>query len=218
MSWMKSCMGLASVLFLGALLGTMAWADDEGPRDKDAPRDDRPRLERPGDEPRHPDEEWERERRHPDRAEERPERRPRRERPEREIHEGRMMGFPGMPGMGPMREGRGMGGGMMMPEQDEQMARLNRADMELEHHSRNLAMRYREASEEEEREEIREQLEKAVNEHFEVRQERRAIELERLEREINRLREVIERRNEARDRILGRRMNELLGVEDELRF
>jgi hypothetical protein len=149
-----------------------------------------------------------------------------------------MMGGPGMPGMAaPGMEGPdprvgmpgmgmgapGMGGGMpgmgpgMMQRDDPEMFELHVKDRTLEQQTLQLAEQYRRAPAEE-RAEIAKQLDKVVNQHFEVRQERRLLELKRMETEIDRLRKTIERRKEARDTIIKKRMAELTGERNELEF
>ena len=78
-------------------------------------------------------------------------------------------------------------------------------------------MQYRRASGDE-RTKIKQQLEETVNKHFDVRQQRRTLELKRMEGELQRLREVIDRREKARKEIVEKRVTELLGTERELEF
>ena len=65
---------------------------------------------------------------------------------------------------------------------------------------------------------LKEQLGELVNKHFEVRQQRRQLELKRLEEELERLRDAIESRNEARDELVRQRVVEILGEEAGLEF
>jgi hypothetical protein len=103
-----------------------------------------------------------------------------------------------------------------MRQVDPEMAELVEQDQELERETYQLADLIRRASAEK-RKEIRASLEAVINEHFEVRQNRRKLELERLEAELTRLRESIETRTKARQEIVDRRVAEVLG-EDELEF
>ena len=126
----------------------------------------------------------------------------------------------GMEGMGP----GGRGGPPRWPhhdwddmqKNDPQMHDLLKADQDLEREAREMAIQYRRAPKPQ-REQIKERIGKLVNKHFEVRQERRELELKRLEEELDRLRGAIERRNEARDQLVGQRLSQLLG-EDKLDF
>lgn len=100
---------------------------------------------------------------------------------------------------------------------DPEMFRLLRADEELEEQTHRLAMQYRRAPEAE-KEQIRKELTALVTKHFEVRQQRRLLEVRRLEDELRRLRETIERRQAHREEIIQNRLRELLGPDDVLRF
>ena len=102
-------------------------------------------------------------------------------------------------------------------ESDPEMFEFFKRDNELNHECRALSMRFRRATGSQ-REEIKEKITTAVNKHFEVRQERRTHELQRLEKELDRLRSSIERRNEIRESIVGKRISQLLGEQDELEF
>ncbi len=152
----------------------------------------------------------------------------------------------GMPG-GMGRMGRGMGGPGMgmrfdpMQKSDPEMYKLHAKDRELERKTMELSKQFRSAPAEKPGSEpltikldsnvepgqltmntvkghIKEQLEKVVGQHFEVRQERRQLELKRMEKELNRLKLAIERRQEARDDIIKRRIMRLTGEEDPLEF
>jgi hypothetical protein len=127
-----------------------------------------------------------------------------------------------MPGMGPGMGGMpgGMGGGFGwgdMEKKDPEMFKLLKADMDLERQTRELAMQYRQTSSDG-RAKIKEKVKELVAKHFDVRQQRRALELKRLEAELQRLRETMERRLKARDKLVTDRVSDLLGREDEASF
>jgi hypothetical protein len=61
-------------------------------------------------------------------------------------------------------------------------------------------------------------VEKVVNRHFEVRQERRLLELKRLKEELQRFQEAVDRRTKARKELVEKRMSELLGSEERAKF
>jgi len=103
-----------------------------------------------------------------------------------------------------------------MKKADPEVYKLFVKDHALERKTRELGLQYRRAPEDQ-REDIRKQLVEAVDEHFEVRQQRRSLELKRLEAELQRLRAAIERRSKAKKDISARRIAELLG-EDDLNF
>ncbi len=135
-----------------------------------------------------------------------------------------MAGMPGMPGMPGMR-GPGMPGGMpgrqhdadAMRRNDPEMFRFVQEDNELDRRTHELGMQFRQAPSEQ-RERIQQEVRELVTKQFEVRQQRRTLELKRLEGELKRLHEAIERRAKAREQLIERRVLELLGREDELGF
>jgi hypothetical protein len=100
---------------------------------------------------------------------------------------------------------------------DPQEHQMNQEEYELARKTTELTMRYRHAPAEQ-REQVKKELTDSVNRHFEVRQQRRELQLKRLEEELQRLRESIQARNEAREQIVNRRIAELLGDKDDLSF
>jgi hypothetical protein len=97
------------------------------------------------------------------------------------------------------------------------MYKLLKEDQDLEHQTRELVMQYRRAPSDQ-RDKLKAQITELVNKHFDVRQQHRSLQLKRLEGELQRLREVIDRRSKARKEIVEKRLSELIGHEDELRF
>jgi hypothetical protein len=104
-----------------------------------------------------------------------------------------------------------------LQKNDPELWKLLRADLDLEERTRQLALQYRQAPEEQ-REAIRKEMEKLVGEHFDVRQQRRVLELNRLQEELKRLQQSIDDRNKAREQIVNKRVQELLGIDEGLRF
>jgi hypothetical protein len=122
------------------------------------------------------------------------------------------------PGPGGMPGGFGGGFGWgNLEKNDPEMFKLMKADMDLERQTRELAMQYRQAPSDQ-RAKLKEKVKDIVAKHFDVRQERRALELKRLEAELQRLRETMERRLKARDKLVSQRVSDLLGREDEASF
>jgi hypothetical protein len=97
------------------------------------------------------------------------------------------------------------------------MFALLRQDSEAERQEHELAIQYRQAPKDQQAK-IKQQVEELVNKHFDLRQQRRALELKRLEGELQRLRESAERRTKARAEIVAKRVAELLGRDDDLSF
>lgn len=139
--------------------------------------------------------------------------------------EGNFEGGPRGPGGGPpggrpphRRGPGGMGMGLQhLEQQDPEMYQLLKEDRDLERETRDLAHRFRRAPTDE-RDALREDIAELVNKHFDVRQQRRTLELERLRKELERLEGSMSRRSEAREAIVHRRIAELVGDEDELDF
>jgi septum formation topological specificity factor MinE len=77
-----------------------------------------------------------------------------------------------------------------------------------------LVERNRHAREPEEQEELKRALAEVVEKHFQVRQERRELELRHLEQQLDRLREAIKKRAESRELIIRQRISQLLGDND----
>lgn len=121
----------------------------------------------------------------------------------------------------------GPAGQPVPPAPDEfapRVQELHRRHDELEMRSRELGERCRRAridqAPPEERERLRAELERTVNEQFDVRTELRHIDLQRIERELQRLHERVEslrreleRRQRERGAIIERRIDQLLGEE-----
>ena len=126
---------------------------------------------------------------------------------------------PGMMGPG-MGRGRGrMGGFDPMQRSDPEMYKLVAKDRELERESMELSERFRRGrASEKPPAELKEMVESVVAQHFEVRQQRRQLELTRLEKELDRLNAAIKRRQEARDDIIKRRVMQLTWEKDHLDF
>jgi hypothetical protein len=104
-------------------------------------------------------------------------------------------------------------------QEDAEMDQLNGQDDELEQQTSDAAERFKNADNPAEKAGIRENLVRLVNEHFDVRQKRRELEIQRLEEELKNLREAIEKRSAARDKIVERRLEELIGEDgDDLSF
>jgi hypothetical protein len=100
---------------------------------------------------------------------------------------------------------------------DPEMFKLLEQDRKLGRQSQELAVQHQKASAQE-RGKIKERLEKLLNEHFDVRQQRRALELKRLDEELKRLHKAMDARAKARKTVIAKRLAELLGQEDEPHF
>ncbi len=100
------------------------------------------------------------------------------------------------------------------PERYEKVARIKA----LERESRQLAGKYREINDPEEKETIKADLKDLLSKLFDLRQEEREVEMKRLERKLERLQEDIVRRRENKELIVNRRLKEMTGEADYLRW
>jgi hypothetical protein len=98
------------------------------------------------------------------------------------------------------------------------MEKLDTAEARLEARSQDITAHYRATTSESDRDALRGDLEDIVLQQFEVRQQRRQLELERLERQLKRLRESIEKRTSSRDSLIKQRVEQLVGEESDLGF
>ncbi len=107
-------------------------------------------------------------------------------------------------------DGRGPGMEERLKQSDPELYEVMKKDHELENHAFDLARKYRDASKDDQ-EKIKKEIEDTVNQHFDVRQQRRKMQLDRAEKELDRLRKEISRRNDERATIVKNRIDELLG-------
>ncbi len=98
------------------------------------------------------------------------------------------------------------------------MQKLNTEEAHLEVQARNISAHYRATTVETERDKLRGDLEDVVLQQFEVRQQRRQLELERLEHQLKRLREAIDKRTSSRDALIKQRIEQLVGEESDVGF
>ncbi|MDI6732647.1 MAG: hypothetical protein QME16_01775 [Planctomycetota bacterium] len=98
------------------------------------------------------------------------------------------------------------------PERYEQV--LKERTMEKE--AKELAIRYRESGDKEEREKVKKEIRKQLEGLFDKREAQRETEIKRLEDELAKLKEKMKVRKANRDKIIERRQKELLGEEDDL--
>jgi signal transduction protein with GAF and PtsI domain len=100
-------------------------------------------------------------------------------------------------------------------DHDPEMFRLTQREQELDRQSRDLSDQLRRGRgiDADQKEQIRKQLTEAVNQHFNVRQERRELELKRLEEQIERLRSTVKSFKDKRDASVQRRIAQLLDEE-----
>ena len=112
-------------------------------------------------------------------------------------------------GRGPTAGARGPDDGDI-ERTDPEMAALQKKDREFDRRSRDLVARYRNAPEAE-KAKLKQQIMETVNKHFDIRQQRRKLQLDRMQKELERLRTEIEHRDSQRAAIVKQRIQELFG-------
>lgn len=99
-------------------------------------------------------------------------------------------------------------------ESDPEMFALSTKEIRYRRETRNLAKRYRSA-EGQEVNKIYKQVENMVGEHFDVRQQMKELRLKRAEKELERLRKIVVDRSEARERLIKKQCDLLVGEHDD---
>lgn len=101
-----------------------------------------------------------------------------------------------------------------LKESDPEMYPFVKDDLDLEKQSFELSEQIRRTNDSEEKERLKNELINVVENHFNVRQERREMELKRLEEQIERMREALTKRADSRDLLIKQRIAELTGERD----
>ncbi len=209
---MKKSLTAVALLALLALLGGSTWAQQPRPMNPPPQGRGRPPMEgglapgAPGEGPP----------------------RVRNNRPAPERGPATFSNNPPFGGGGPMRGGEPSGPGFRpggprpleqqrLRQDDPEMYALVEQDQQLEQQTQELAEQLRRAASDQ-REKLKSQLAELVNKHFDVRQQRRALQLKRMEDELARLRDAIQQRHEARESIVKERLLELTGDPRDLGF
>ncbi len=94
---------------------------------------------------------------------------------------------------------------------------MQEQEQNLDRRSLEFAEQLRRAQDDGSRPELRGQLAEVVEQHFQLRHERREREIQRLEQQLERLRDSMRKRSERRAEIIQQRVNQLSG-EDDLSF
>lgn len=95
-------------------------------------------------------------------------------------------------------------------------SQLEQSHSKLDREGESLASQYAEATDDVERQKIRAQLAELLSRQFELQQQIREDEVAQLEARVKKLRGVIEKRKEARQSIVGNRLEQLLRDADGL--
>ena len=136
------------------------------------------------------------------------------------------MGMGGLGGANPMGPGGmgGFGGPAGWGPPDPELQKLEVKDKEFAQRSYELAQKIKrlramgDRADKSKLDDLIQDLEEAVAEHFEVRQAKRKLKLKRLEEELAKAKAAIDKREKGREQIIERRIEELIGREGELDF
>lgn len=104
-----------------------------------------------------------------------------------------------------------------LEQDDPEMYALLKADHEMERKTLEISNQLRQLPRDQ-RVKLKEELTTLLNEHFDVRQKRRELQIKRMEEELKKLRDGITKRSESRKEIVGKRLNELTGDENDQDF
>jgi hypothetical protein len=100
--------------------------------------------------------------------------------------------------------------------EDPQQYQAARKQHELDHLCDNLAQQYRETKDKQRQAEIKNDLRKKLVELFVLRETEKEQRIVELEQEIKQLKEMGARRRQKQDEIISKRLDEMLGEQDEL--
>lgn len=110
----------------------------------------------------------------------------------------------------------GFSSGTAPQKQDPEMAALVQSDFDLAQQSDAALARYSEADDDAERDEIKVELKELLTKQFDVQRQRRQLELARVEERIQRLRGLFKKRDDAREKIIEQRLEQLVREADGL--
>ena len=110
----------------------------------------------------------------------------------------------------------GFSSGAAPQKQDPEMAALVQSDFDLAQQSDVALARYSEADDDAERDGIKVELKELLTKQFDVQRQRRQLELARVEERIQRLRGLFKKRDDAREKIIQERLEQLVREADGL--
>jgi hypothetical protein len=106
----------------------------------------------------------------------------------------------------------GWGGG----ESDPEAVQLQAADAQMGQAADALIQQYGQTEDEQQRNNLKEQLNETLAKQFDVQQQRREHEIAKIEAKVKKLRDIITKRTDARQTIIERRLDQLLREADGL--
>jgi hypothetical protein len=99
---------------------------------------------------------------------------------------------------------------------DPETAKLHAEEEAAAKESQELVGQVRAAKDEKEKGDAANKLREALSKQFDAQQKRRALEIGKIEERLGKLKDTMKKRETAKDTIVGRRLDELTGVTDEL--
>ena len=106
----------------------------------------------------------------------------------------------------------------ILKDSDPEKYTMVKKQHQLEHQSRKLAQEYRKTKNASKKSEVKAALGKNLQELFELREADREQKVKKLEQEIKMLRDMLVVRQQKKQEIISRRLNELLGEDDVLKW
>jgi hypothetical protein len=113
-------------------------------------------------------------------------------------------------------EGGRYGSGATAVFPDPDAAKLYAAEEEAAKEARELTGKLKSITDEKEKAEATTKLRDALTKQFDAQQKRRAHEISKIEERLAKLKDTMKKRDSAKDTIIGRRVDEMTGVTDDL--
>ncbi len=104
----------------------------------------------------------------------------------------------------------------MAADDDPEMAELLQSEAKLARSAQELVARYAESETAAERKDIHAALRNLLAKQFDAQRQRQELELRRIEEQVRKLREQIKKRDDARETIIGRRLDQLINEAEGL--
>lgn len=122
----------------------------------------------------------------------------------------------GWTGMSAHAGGGWTGGAYGAIASDPETAKLYAAEEDAAKEAQGLTAKLKSITDEKERADAAKALRDALTKQFDAQQKRRAYEISKIEERLGKLKDTMKKRESAKDTIIGRRVDELTGVTDDL--
>jgi hypothetical protein len=97
-----------------------------------------------------------------------------------------------------------------------EIQKLHAEELEAANEAKSLSEKITKAESDSQREELKAALRAALVRQFDAQQKRRTEEIASIEERLSKLKETLQKRNASKDAIVGRRLDQMMGVRDEL--